>query len=160
MAEDIVGLLDHLDIGKAAVIGHSLGGMVAYHLAANHQDRVEALVLEDPPPPLPLARPALVQDDSTGFDWAMMRETEGQFVAPDSGWAAGMQRITAPTLVVGGGESSPVRAEQTAALIPEAKLVVIDVGHLIHVAAPEEFLAVVEPFLDSARRPERLGRPS
>ena len=39
MAEDIVGLLDHLEIGKAAIIGHSLGGMVAYHLAANHQER-------------------------------------------------------------------------------------------------------------------------
>ncbi len=156
MAEDIVGLLDHLDIGKAAVIGHSLGGMVAYLLAANHQERVEVLVLEDPPPPLPLARPVLVEDDSTGFDWAMMRETERQFVAPDPGWVAGMQRITAPTLVVGGGESSHVRAEQTAALIPGAQLVVIDVGHVIHVAAPKEFLAVVEPFLDSARRPERL----
>ncbi len=44
MAEDIVGLLDHLEIGKAAIIGHSLGGMVAYHLAANHQKRVEVLV--------------------------------------------------------------------------------------------------------------------
>jgi pimeloyl-ACP methyl ester carboxylesterase len=87
----------------------------------------------------------------------MMRETERQFVAQDSGWAAAMQRITAPTLAIGGGEGSNVRAEQTAALIPAAKLVVIDVGHVIHGAAPEEFLAVVEPFLDSAHRPEPLG---
>jgi pimeloyl-ACP methyl ester carboxylesterase len=65
MAQDIVGLLDHLGIGKAAVIGHSLRGMVAYHLAANHQERLDVLVLVDPPP-LPLPRPALVEDDSTG----------------------------------------------------------------------------------------------
>ncbi len=110
------------------------------------------LVLEDPPPPLPLPRPALVEDDSTGFDWQMMRDTERQFVAPDPGWAASLQRITAPTLVVGGGDSSHVRAEQTAALIPEAELVVIDVGHTIHVSAPEKFLAAVEPFLDSSQR--------
>ena len=152
MAEDIAALLDHLDIGKATVIGHSLGGMVAYDFAANHPERVDTLVLEDPPPPLPLPRPALVEDDSTGFDWQMMGDTERQFVAPDPAWAASLQRITAPTLVVGGGDNSHVRAEQTAALIPKAELVVIDVGHTIHVSAPEKFLAAVEPFLDSSQR--------
>ncbi len=152
MAEDIVGLLDHLDIEKAAIIGHSLGGVVAYHLAANHPERVDVLLLEDPPPPLPMTRPALVEDDSTGFDWEMMRDTERQFVAPDPDWAASLQRITAPALVISGGESSHVRAEQTAALIPEAEFVVIDVGHTIHMDAPEKFLAAVEPFLDSSQR--------
>ncbi|WP_027344408.1 alpha/beta fold hydrolase [Hamadaea tsunoensis] len=44
---DAVALLDHLGVGTAAVLGHSLGGANAYQLAAAHPDRVSALVVED-----------------------------------------------------------------------------------------------------------------
>jgi 3-oxoadipate enol-lactonase/4-carboxymuconolactone decarboxylase len=46
-AGDLAGLLDHLRIQRAIVIGISVGGMIALDFAANHADRVRALVLCD-----------------------------------------------------------------------------------------------------------------
>ncbi|MFI7534344.1 alpha/beta fold hydrolase [Streptosporangium sp. NPDC049376] len=46
---DILALLDHLGLDRVAVMGHSLGGINAYHLAARHPERVTALVNADAP---------------------------------------------------------------------------------------------------------------
>jgi pimeloyl-ACP methyl ester carboxylesterase len=43
MAGDVVGLLDALAIDKAHVVGVSLGGMVAQHLAIEHPTRVRSM---------------------------------------------------------------------------------------------------------------------
>jgi 3-oxoadipate enol-lactonase len=45
LAQDMVGLLDHLAIDRAVVCGLSLGGMVAQYLAADRPARVEALIV-------------------------------------------------------------------------------------------------------------------
>lgn len=45
MADDTVGLLDHLGIDKAHVLGMSLGGPVAQDIAINYPDRVKKLIL-------------------------------------------------------------------------------------------------------------------
>jgi 3-oxoadipate enol-lactonase len=42
---DLVGLLDHLQIDRAHVIGCSMGGTLAIDLALEHPKRVERLVL-------------------------------------------------------------------------------------------------------------------
>ena len=47
MASDAVGLLDHLGIEKAAVLGHSWGGNVAVSLAARFPERSSSLVMID-----------------------------------------------------------------------------------------------------------------
>jgi 3-oxoadipate enol-lactonase len=45
MADDTVGLMDHLGIEKAHVLGMSLGGIVAQELAISHPKRVSKLIL-------------------------------------------------------------------------------------------------------------------
>ena len=47
-AGDALGLLDHLGVGRARVVGHSLGGAIALELAAQHPTRVASLVLLEP----------------------------------------------------------------------------------------------------------------
>jgi len=44
MATDAVRLLDHLGIDKAHIVGASMGGMIAQHVAFEHPDRVLTLV--------------------------------------------------------------------------------------------------------------------
>jgi pimeloyl-ACP methyl ester carboxylesterase len=43
MADDIAGLLDHLDLGQADVLGYSLGGGVAMATGVRHRARVRRL---------------------------------------------------------------------------------------------------------------------
>jgi pimeloyl-ACP methyl ester carboxylesterase len=45
LAEDVVGWLDALEIPRAHVVGHSLGGLVAQDLARQHPGRIRRLVL-------------------------------------------------------------------------------------------------------------------
>src|SRR3954452_8829309 len=45
MADDIAGLLDHLGLEQADVMGYSLGGIVALRTAIQHPARVRRLVL-------------------------------------------------------------------------------------------------------------------
>ncbi len=44
---DLEALYAHLGIGRAVVLGNSLGGINAIEFAARHPERVEALVIED-----------------------------------------------------------------------------------------------------------------
>lgn len=47
--QDAVSLLDALQIKKAHFIGHSYGANITIELANNHADRVESIVLYEPP---------------------------------------------------------------------------------------------------------------
>lgn len=44
----ITALMDRLGVARASVIGHSLGGRIAWQFAAAHPDRVDKLVLVSP----------------------------------------------------------------------------------------------------------------
>ncbi len=45
MADDTVGLMDHLGIEKAHILGVSMGGMIAQEIAINYPERVNKLIL-------------------------------------------------------------------------------------------------------------------
>ena len=46
MAQDLIGVMNHLGIEKAHILGSSLGAEVGLSLAANHADRVISLILD------------------------------------------------------------------------------------------------------------------
>ncbi|ORY07531.1 Alpha/Beta hydrolase protein [Clohesyomyces aquaticus] len=48
LSNDVLGIMDQLEVPKAIVVGHSMGGIVAAHLAAEHNDRILAAVLIGP----------------------------------------------------------------------------------------------------------------
>jgi proline iminopeptidase len=50
LADDVAGLLDHLHIEKATILGHSYGGFVAQEFALRHPARLSRLVLVDTTP--------------------------------------------------------------------------------------------------------------
>jgi pimeloyl-ACP methyl ester carboxylesterase len=40
IVDDVIRLLDHLKVGKAHVVGYSMGGVIAEHLLASHSNRL------------------------------------------------------------------------------------------------------------------------
>ena len=48
LVDNTTRLLDHLKVGRVAVVANSMGGMLAVHFARRHADRVSALILENP----------------------------------------------------------------------------------------------------------------
>ncbi len=46
-ADDVAAVMEHLEIDRAAVVGHSMGGFVSLVLADRHPGRVSSLVLVD-----------------------------------------------------------------------------------------------------------------
>lgn len=49
MGDDVAALLDHLGIGRASVLGSSMGAIIAQQFAVRHRDRLDRLVLITPP---------------------------------------------------------------------------------------------------------------
>ncbi|MFD9407633.1 alpha/beta fold hydrolase [Streptomyces sp. NPDC059989] len=152
MRDDVLGLLDALGLDRVDLAGHSMGGVVAHLVAQAQPHRVVRLVLEDVPAPLPREAVAPVRPEShPDFDWDMVLAVRRQLDRPDPAWLEGLGRITAATLVVAGGPTSHVPQEGVAELarrIPDARLTMIPVGHLVHAAAPAEFTEAVSAFLD------------
>ncbi|MEV4807512.1 alpha/beta fold hydrolase [Nonomuraea sp. NPDC049421] len=153
MAGDVAALLDHLKTGSVELIGHSLGALVATRVTIARPDLVSRLVLEDPPQAYAITgRPLIAEDGPASFDWRMMHQTEPQVSDPDPAWVAGLGTIGTPALVLSGGTASPFDAADIARRIPGARLVTVEAGHLIHVTARQEFLRVVDAFLDEDAR--------
>ncbi|WP_411143700.1 alpha/beta fold hydrolase [Streptomyces sp. x-80] len=151
MRGDVLRFLDVLGLDQVDVIGHSMGGVVAYLLSEDHPQRVRRLILEDVPIPHPRegTTPTRPDGDLT-FDWAMVLAIRRQIDVPDPRWLERLSKITAETLVLAGGPRSHVPQDGVAEMarrIPGGRVATVPVGHLIHRAAPETFTEAVSAFL-------------
>jgi pimeloyl-ACP methyl ester carboxylesterase len=124
LASDVMGLLQHLDIAQADILGFSVGGAVALHLAINHPELVHKLVVssvsfhpDGDRPENSEAVEALTVDAIAGTPMEQdyrakspnpdrlqeLLDKLGQFDAGFTGWAdADIQGIAAPTLLTVG----------------------------------------------------------
>jgi pimeloyl-ACP methyl ester carboxylesterase len=71
MANWVIAVLDALNISDAALVGHSLGSLIALECAASHSDRVRAIALVGTTSPMPVSDAILnaaEADDHAAFD--------------------------------------------------------------------------------------------
>jgi len=64
MPSDLAALADQLGLERFTIVGHSMGGGVAFRYAADHPERVERLIVEDAALPSPERPPVLNPDNS------------------------------------------------------------------------------------------------
>jgi pimeloyl-ACP methyl ester carboxylesterase len=159
MRDDVVAFIDALDVRGVALVGHSMGGVVAWLVARQRQAGLSHLVVEDSPPPrvgmpaVPLRdrpRENVRPHETVGFDWRAVEAIVGQLNNPDPAWWIDAAAITTPTLVIAGGPASHVPQDlllRISAALPDGRLVTIPAGHHIHRTRPADFLAVVNDFL-------------
>jgi 3-oxoadipate enol-lactonase len=101
LAADLAGLLDHLGIGEAAVLGYSQGGAVAQQLVLDHPARCNRLVLAC----------------TYAFNMATVRERLEGRAAPLLMRLLGMRRFAKLVFSVGLDGASPQRKQWLASLI-------------------------------------------
>jgi pimeloyl-ACP methyl ester carboxylesterase len=153
MRDDVRDFADSLSLTRFHLIGHSMGATVAILFAERWPERIDHLVLEDTPPPSgreQIPAPPPEPPEPVGFDWAVLGPIIHQLNNPDPAWWADLGKITAPTLVIGGGRDSFIDQTELAEMvnrIPDARLVTIEAGHHVHSTRPAEFTSAVQAFL-------------
>ena len=89
MVTDVIGFMDELQLSKAIIVGHSMGGKVAMHLALEHPDRVEKLIVVDiapkeyPPHHQEVIAAIQAINPETMVDRAAAEKTFSQFLGDD-----------------------------------------------------------------------------
>lgn len=153
MRDDVLGAIDELNLDDTCLVGHSLGGMVAYLATAEQPEIIRRLVLEESPPPLPaMPRRELPVKPSTAlpFDWAAVEAIYAERHEPDPRWWDRLASIPIPTLLIGGGAMSHVdqqQLEQMAEQIADCRLLTIEAGHNVHANQAGPFVEAVAAFL-------------
>ena len=152
MVEDVVGFCEQVGILGAIVIGHSMGAVTAYALAARRPDLIRQLVLEEMPPPDPADPPRPLphqHEPGDTTDWRAVVAFRRWRNAPPRDWWDLADRITADTLVISGSQSylPAKRVEELSHRLPKGRFASLDLGHVPHEERPSEFLRVVQPFV-------------
>lgn len=158
MRDDLLGLLDHLGIEKAAILGHSTGGAIAQRLAIDHPGRVSRLVLS-----ATFARPCAYMRrlfdgrldllDRLGID-AYRRHAVTLLNAPY--WLDANDALVEAELAAAAGRSKPADA----AVIRERMLAVL--GHdaqddLYRIACPTRVVVAEDDIVTPAYLSRRLA---
>jgi esterase len=137
------------------VLGHSLGGVNAYQLAARRPELVRAVIVEDAPAELPVrpdfdAWPAPLPHRSIAPETALEEmNTSRRLLGGDhwADWLAGRH----PVLLLHGLQSDTLptaQAREMASRRPNTRLVEFpQAGHTIHDDDPEGFALAVASFL-------------
>ncbi len=151
MRDDLAAMLESLELDRVTLVGHAMGGVLAYLYAARYPGRVERLVLEEAPGPEPHVHPDPRRPvGEADFDWDAVTALHAQLAEPAADWRSGLGAITAPTLVLAGGLRGHLPQAPFAAMarrIPGGRLVTIPGGHEIHRTLPLEYAATVHGFL-------------
>ncbi|MGW3516341.1 alpha/beta fold hydrolase [Streptomyces hydrogenans] len=96
-------------------------------------------------PPRPVAERPEGPSPSTGD-----RPRRGRAAQrPGPAWRAGPPAITAPVVVLAGGPAGHGPQDRPAGLaeaVPDARLVTVEAGHLVHETRPAAFLAAIGEF--------------
>ncbi|MEV6347833.1 alpha/beta fold hydrolase [Actinoplanes sp. NPDC051851] len=148
--DDVIAFLDALGIDRAVLAGHSAGGVAAWRTALAHPDRIEAVILEETPPPVPHALHPRRPEGDPGYDWAARLATLAVVNDPPEAWWDDLSRIAVPALVLAGGPESHLDQDairRMAAAIPGSSFVSVGGGHACHRARPAPFAAAVRDFL-------------
>ncbi len=152
MRDDVLGLLDALKLGPVTLMGHSLGGVVAFAVAQARPDRVARLIAEDVSPPFPRDRPLPPRPDGPlSFDWEMAVALLPEINRGDETAWRRLSEITAPTLIVAGGPDSHIPQERLSDAVDRlahGELITIRAGHYVHNQRPAEFIAAVRDWLE------------
>lgn len=163
MRDDVIAVLDALDLKDITLVGHSMGGTVAYLIAQEQPDRIRRLIIEDVPPPFPRTGAVPARPQGTlPFDWQAVEAIVQQVNDPTRQWWPGLADITAPTLLIGGGPTSSIPQSllvEVAHLVPVCTLVTIDAGHNIRQSQPKEFSDVIDGWLSTTESSESQPEP-
>lgn len=172
LAQDVVGVCEHLGLEQVDLVGHSLGGVTSSLVAQRRPDLVRRLVLEempvplqagDPAPEVPQHRPTRRElwNAATGmlrnprgvlaFDRALTDPAMRQFQSPNPQWWAGLPNIQASTLFLRGARPGsmvdPRLLADMAAVVGEMTVREFDCGHSVHRDRSRDFTQAVLDFL-------------
>jgi pimeloyl-ACP methyl ester carboxylesterase len=169
MASDVLALMDHLKIEKAAIVGWSDGAIIGLDIAMHHPERVTKLFAfaanSDPSGVADIAKSDVFNAyvARAGEEYKRLSPTPGEYKAfvdqitkmweTQPNWTdADLAKIKVPTWIVDADHDEAIKRENTefmAAHIPGAGLLLQpNVSHFSFMQDPEKFTDDVRHFLE------------
>lgn len=173
MADDIAGLITHLNLGKADVFGYSLGGGVALQLSARHPDAVNRLIVTSATfrsdgwsaesragmaamDPVAMQATPLhemyVQAAPDPAGWTALVTKTRQLLGENYDWTTDLAAVKARALVINAENDAVLRphSEDLAARISKTALQIVPgTTHYDLMYRPDLLLPLINGFLDT-----------